>query len=165
MSNHERYRTAANGLAIIKHFEGFRGKAYKCPAGVWTIGYGSTFGATKDTPEITLAQGEIMLKRDLIVFELGVSRLLAAVPSKAVNQDVADALVAFAYNLGVGALEGSTAYRLLRDGDLHGCAASMLKWNKARAGGKLKELPGLTLRRNAESRLLLSDYAGMASFM
>ena len=65
-------KTSPKGIALIKEFEGLRLKAYLCPGGVWTIGYGHTTGV-RPGMVITEAQAEKFLKEDLIVFEKAVN--------------------------------------------------------------------------------------------
>ena len=101
-------RMSADGLALVKEFEGLRLKAYKCPAGVWTIGYGHTSAAGSPAVnpgmEITKEEAEEILKHDMVQYEAGVERLVKV----ELTQGQFDALVDFAYNAGVGALAKST---------------------------------------------------------
>lgn len=132
------------GLDLIKQFEGLYLKAYRCPAGVPTIGYGHTAGVAMGQT-ITQQQADDYLRRDVRQFERAVSRLVR-VP---LTQGQFDALVSFAFNLGEGALAQSTLLRLLNAGDYAGAAAQFDRWNKA-AG---RVLPGLVRRRAAERAL------------
>ena len=132
------------GLNLIKDFEGCRLKAYLCPAGVWTIGYGHTQGVKPDMV-INQLQAERFLRQDLKRFEDAVTSLVK-VP---ITLNQFSALVSFAYNVGVGALYDSTLLRKLNKKDYKGAANEFLRWNKA--GGKV--LPGLTRRRLAEKDL------------
>ena len=132
------------GLDLIKQFEGLHLKAYRCPAGVPTIGYGHTAGVAMGQT-ITQQQADDYLRRDVRQFERAVSRLVS-VP---LTQGQFDALVSFAFNLGEGALAQSTLLRLLNAGDYAGAAAQFDRWNKA--GGRV--LPGLVRRRAAERAL------------
>lgn len=140
-------KTSPKGIALIKEYEGLRLGAYLCSAGVLTIGYGHT-GGVKEGDLITEQKAEQLLQDDLKKFENGVLRLVR-VP---LTQNQFDALVSFAFNLGVGNLGKSTLLRLLNDRDYKGAAGQFIRWNKA-AG---KELAGLTRRRIAESELFLS---------
>lgn len=88
-------KTSENGLDLIKQFEGYRDTAYKCPAGVWTIGWGHTKGV-KEGDRIDTARAEELLSSDLQVFEKAVND--ADFPSLTQNQF--DALVALTYNIG-----------------------------------------------------------------
>ncbi|NHR05723.1 lysozyme [Chromobacterium haemolyticum] len=138
-------KTSDAGITLVKSSEGLKLVAYKCPAGIWTNGYGHTGPDVTPGQVITQAQADALLARDLERFEAGVARLVK-VP---LNQNQFDALVCFSFNLGLGALQGSTLLRLLNAGDYAGAAAQFPRWNKA--GGK--ELPGLTRRRAAEQSL------------
>jgi len=140
----------ADGLRLLKSFEGLRLEAYQDSVGVWTIGYGTTSGV-RPGQVITEAQAEAFLKRDLDRFESAVEDLVN-VP---LNDDQFSALVSFTYNVGEGALASSTLLRLLNNRDYRGAAEQFLRWN--RAGGT--ELAGLTRRRRAERALFLGqDY-------
>ena len=132
------------GLDLIKQFEGLYLNAYRCPAGVPTIGYGHTAGVAMGQT-ITQQQADDYLRRDVRQFERAVARLVT-VP---LTQGQFDALVSFAFNLGEGALAQSTLLRLLNAGDYAGAAAQFDRWNKA--GGRV--LPGLVRRRAAERAL------------
>ncbi|KMN36495.1 muraminidase [Chromobacterium sp. LK1] len=138
-------KTSDAGITLVKSSEGLKLVAYKCPAGIWTNGYGHTGPDVTPGQVITQAQADALLARDLERFEAGVARLVK-VP---LNQNQFDALVCFSFNLGLGALQGSTLLRLLNAGDYAGAAAQFPRWNKA--GGK--ELPGLARRRAAEQSL------------
>ena len=145
-------KTSDMGLSLIKSFEGFRAKPYLCPAGVPTIGYGATYypdgrRVTMQDKPVSEADATDMLRSMLASYEAGVSRYVL-VP---VTQGQFDALVSFAYNLGLSALKGSTLLRLVNARDYAGAAAQFLRWN--RAGGKV--LPGLTRRREAERKLFV----------
>ncbi len=137
-------RTSENGLALIRQAEGLRLRAYKCPAGVWTIGFGTTAGV-KEGQVITKERAEELLRDDVKRFEDQVLRLVKA----PLTQGQLDALVSFTYNLGAANLGNSTLLRLLNAGDYRGAAAQFDRWTKA--GGK--ELPGLVKRRAAERAL------------
>ena len=137
-------KTAQKGLELIKHFEGCELKAYKCPAGVWTIGYGHIKGV-QEGDVITEQQADEMLVEELHEYENYVNTLVD-VP---LNQNQYDALVSWVYNLGGGNLKASTLLKVLNSGDYSGVPAQIMRWNKA--GGKVLE--GLTRRRQAEADL------------
>jgi lysozyme len=142
-------KMSADGLALVKEFEGLRLKAYKCPAAVWTIGYGHTSSAgapivTSDL-EITRDEAEEVLRRDMGQYEDGVRKLVTI----GITQGQFDALVDFAYNAGVGALAKSTLLKRVNAGKFDEVPAEFMKWTKG--GGK--ELPGLVRRRRAEVKL------------
>lgn len=136
--------TSKKGIALVKHYEGFRAQAYYCPAGVPTIGYGTTNGI-KMGMKITEAQGEAYLQADLRKFEAAVNRVVRV----KLNQAQFDALVSFTYNLGEGALASSTLVKLLNQGRYDLVPDQLLRWNKA--GGRV--LAGLTKRRESEADL------------
>jgi len=132
------------GLAIIKHFEGFREHAYLDTGKVPTIGYGTTKGVRLGQV-VTQAQAEIFLVRDVAEAEAAVSRLVKV----KLNQDQFDALVCFTYNLGQGNFSGSTLLSLLNQGHYDQVSTQLLRWNKD--NGRVIE--GLTRRRKAEGVL------------
>ena len=137
-------KTGSKGIDLIKHFEGCELEAYKCPAGVWTIGYGHIKGV-KEGMTITEHQAEEMLKSELNEYEGYINNLVTA----ELNQNQFDAMVSWVYNLGGGNLKASTLLKVLNAGDYAGVPAQMMRWNKA--GGKVLE--GLTRRRQAEADL------------
>jgi lysozyme len=134
------------GLKLIKEFEGCKLKAYLCPAGVLTIGYGHT-GDVKEHHVITQHQADVILMDvDLPRFEEFVA---AWCPNISDNQFAA--LVSFAFNLGLGALGRSSLLKHVQAGRYEKAADEFLKWKFA--GGKV--LPGLVRRREAERALFL----------
>ena len=135
------------GLSLIKQFEGCKLTAYKCPAGVWTIGYGSTGVHVHEGLNITQEYAEQLLRDDLERFEVGVERVVKIEPT----QSQFDALCSFAFNLGTGRLEASTLLKRVNARAFADAAAEFMKWDKA--GGKA--LTGLTKRRAAEAALFL----------
>lgn len=139
-------RTSQKGIDLIKKFEGCRLEAYKCPAGIWTIGYGHTKGV-KGGMIISREQAKEFLREDLRIFEQAVEACVK-VP---LSQNQFDALVSFCYNCGSGALKTSTLLRLLNEGKYSEAGEQFLRWNKA--GGKV--LVGLTRRREKERELFL----------
>ena len=132
------------GIDLIKHFEGCETEAYKCPAGVWTIGYGHIKGV-QEGDVITEAQAHEMLVEELNEYENYIHDYVEC----PLNQDQFDAMVSWVYNLGSGNLRSSTLLRTLNAGDYAGVPAQMMRWNKP-AG---KPLEGLTRRRQAEADL------------
>jgi GH24 family phage-related lysozyme (muramidase) len=135
------------GLDLIKEFEGLELTAYLCPAGVWTIGYGSTSGV-KQGDRITVEQAEALLRKDVERFEAAVAQMVR-VP---LTDNQFAALTSFAFNCGTEALRGSTLLRLLNAGDYQGAANQFLRWTRA---GGAEEVPGLVIRRKAERELFL----------
>lgn len=140
------------GISLIKEFEGCKLKAYQDSVGVWTIGYGWTqpVDGRKIGPGMVIDQptAERLLKCGLVQYEQGVNQLVKVI----ITQGQFDALVSFAYNLGLRALSTSTLLRKLNAGDKQGAAVEFGKW--VNAGGV--RLNGLVKRREAERKLFLS---------
>lgn len=152
-------KTSLNGLRLIQEFEGFSTKPYKCSAGVWTIGYGSTYYpnglrvTAKDAP-ITREYAEIVQKNviakdyDPIINSL----LKSEIDRGFVSQNMFDAVISLTYNIGASGFKRSSVLRHLKNGDKLQAADAFLLWNKA--GGKV--LKGLVRRREKERKLFLS---------
>ena len=153
-------KTGAKGLELIKHYEGLRLKAYKCPAGIWTVGYGHTAGV-KPGMSVTENEADKLLEKDLKSFEFYLVQSLNADEIE-VNQNQFDALISFCYNLGVYTLvHGSRNAPVDKIGSL---------WSALKAGDKQKAADafllyinkgsafeaGLRKRRSAERALFLS---------
>lgn len=145
-------RLTQEGLDLIKSFEGFSAKWYKCPANVWTIGYGHTAaaGPPSYTPlqKITREEGENILRSDLAKYEQAVM--------DAVNVPITDeqysALVSFCYNVGPGAFKRSSVLKAVNS-NRHDLVPSRLALF-TQGGGKV--LKGLVRRRQAEGQLYAS---------
>lgn len=146
------YRFDAGVLDLIKQSEGFRAKAYYCPAGVLTIGYGHTnaAGEPKVVKGMVVSEEDAtrMLTRDLQKVAANVDRMVK-VP---LNQTQLTVLVSFVYNVGEGNFKRSTLLRKLNAGDYEAVPEQLMRWNKARnpKTGKLRPLRGLTKRRRLE---------------
>lgn len=141
-------RISQAGIDLIHEFESFSATAYLCPAGVWTIGWGTTRVNGRPVTQgmtTTREQADAWFAEDLRGFEQCV---LDAVKVP-LTQSQFDALVSFTYNVGCGAFRRSTLLRMLNQGDEAGAAAQFARWNKG--GGRV--LAGLTRRREAESAL------------
>jgi len=138
-------KTSARGRKFICDFEGFSEHAYLCPAGVWTIGYGFT-RHVREGDRITRAQADARLVCELLEYEMAVQAAAGAL-----NQNQFDALVSFAWNVGVAGMRGSSVIKAHRRGDFAAAARAFGLWN--RAAGKV--MPGLTRRRLAEAALYL----------
>lgn len=137
------------GLNLIKQFEGFSAKAYKCPAGVWTIGYGHTKNVKPDDL-ITQYQASELLRFDVLSSEGVINRLV----TKTLNQAQFDACVSFVFNVGSGNFQKSTLLKKINAGDYIGAANEFPKWVYANK----KKFAGLVKRRQAEKDLFLSNY-------
>lgn len=137
------------GLALIKEFEGCELTAYVCPAGVLTVGYGSTGPHVKAGMTLTEEEAEALLRKDLERFEKCVN---GATFNYGLTQGQFDACVSLAFNIGCVNFRNSTVLRKLASGDDDEAADAFRMWNKG--GGKV--LPGLVRRREAERELFLS---------
>jgi len=139
------------GLSLIKEFEGCSLRAYICPAGVPTIGYGSTGPHVEYGMTISQEEAEELLLKDVSRFEKGVSDLAKV----SLNQGQFDALVSFSFNVGLQAFADSTLLRFLNSNQNEGAAGQFSRWVKA---GSIT-LKGLERRRDAEERLFRSGGA------
>lgn len=139
--------------ALCKQFEGFRSKPYLCPAGVATIGYGSTYygnGTKVSLSDAPISEPEAS---NLLLNELRHTYLpgvLRNCPVLATDEKKCNAIVDFCYNLGVGRLQTSTLKRKVNAQDWEGAKEQLMLWTKG--GGRV--LPGLLKRRTAECLLL-----------
>ena len=157
-------RVSDAGKSLIKHFEGVHRRPYLCPAILWTVGVGRVLYPEQNQLKIPERKAyplrsehdkdwsddaiDLLFDADLLRFESGVLRLC---PDSALSQGQFDALVAFSFNCGLGALQASTLRRLYNAGDVEGAADEFPKWNKG--GGRV--LAGLTRRRLEERNLFL----------
>ena len=132
------------GIALIKKFEGCELEAYKCAAGVWTIGYGHTKDV-KDGDSITKEDAESMLVHELQEYCNAVDEAVKV----DLDQNQFDALVSWTYNLGPNNLKSSTMLGVLNQGKYDEVPVQIKRWNKA--SGEVKQ--GLIRRREAESLL------------
>ena len=153
----EELHITSEGLDLIKSFEGLFLEAYKCPAGIWTIGYGHTGmehndGSVYEGRSITENEAIDLLAYDMEYFEDAVKRLIKV----KVKSYEFDAITSFTFNLGEGNLKKSTLLKKLNSGDHVGASKEFIRWNKA--GGKT--LNGLTRRRASEERFFngIRDY-------
>ncbi len=136
-------------LEMIRHHEGVRFKPYQCPAKLWTVGVGHVIGDGKTLPpewNRSFSKDEVdsILASDLRRFERGVLRLCP----RNLTQSRFDALVSFAFNVGLGSLQRSTLRMKHNRGEFDACVKEFLKWSKA--GGKV--LNGLLNRRKDEAK-------------
>ncbi len=157
-------KTSIKGVTLIKHYESFFANPYLCPAGIATIGYGTT--VYDDGKKVSLKDAKItepeaveLLMCDLEKFEKAVNKLLKV----KVTQWQFDALVSFAYNLGEGALGGSTLLKIINENIMAKAdwkkliAIQFNKWIYAKVKGKSTALKGLISRRNSESLLFTNN--------
>ena len=140
-------KTSDKGIALIKAHEEFVPHAYRCPAGIWTIGYGHTSGV-KPGDVITETQGEAFLRSEIASAERGVNAAGLNLP-----QTKFDALVSFVFNVGAGNFNRSTLLKYARaNADDPRIRQEFSKW----IYGDGKVLPGLIKRRKAEADLYFS---------
>ena len=140
-------------VSLCQRFEGFRGSPYLCPAGIPTIGFGSTQytngkRVTLQDPPMTRAEAQALLE-----YELRHTYLPGALrhcPGLITDPRRLNALVDFCYNLGVGKLQTSTLKKKVNEQNWEAAKVELMKWCKG--GGKV--LPGLLKRRQAEADLL-----------
>lgn len=137
------------GLALIRRFEGFRGEAYRCPAGVWTIGYGHTSqaGPPGVRPGMIMSEAEArrVLAADVRIFAEDVRAAL----TREVSPEQFSALVSFAFNVGAGAFRRSSVLKAVNAGDFAPVPQRLALWVKADG----RTLEGLVRRRKAEAEL------------
>lgn len=149
-------------LSIIKQYEGLRLEAYQCPAGIWTIGYGTTLidgRPVKPGEVISIVKAEELLRTQ--VEKVFAPKLFASLPqAKTMPPNMIAALISWAYNVGLGAVESSTLRKLILAGKppLTAIEQELPKWNKA--GDKV--LAGLQRRREAEIALAKSGSSSPA---
>ena len=157
-------KISARGIQLIKHWEGVRYRPYTCSARLFTIGVGHVLYPAQGRLPLdqrdaypleshdnrTFSKDEVdgLLASDLQRFEVGVARLFPMVLTQGQN----DALVSFAFNLGLGGVQRSTLRSKILRGETQEAADEFLKFT--RGGGKI--LPGLVKRRNDERALFLS---------
>ncbi len=143
---------SAEGLALIRRFEGFRAVSYKCPAGVWTIGYGHTSRAGPPAVAggmtVSEAQAAKILAADVGQFAAGV----AALVKRPLTDNQFAALVSFAYNVGLGNFKSSSVLAAVNAGDFAAVPRRLQLWVKG--GGRV--LAGLVARRAAEAALFMA---------
>jgi lysozyme len=140
-------------VVLCKRFEGFKSRVYLCPAGVPTIGYGSTYYgngakvALFDPPMLEPDAEALLLHELQFTYLPGVLRNC---PILLTDERKCNAVVDFCYNLGIGRLQTSTLKRKINEQNWEAAKDQLLLWNKA--GGRV--LPGLDKRRKAEAALL-----------
>lgn len=151
-------RTSEMGLQNIIAFEGIELNAYRCPAGVWTIGVGHTSDVdgvnVARGMKITESEAMALLKEDVKHFE----RYLNKQPFiRSLTQGMFDALVSFIFNVGIAAFAASTMRRkLCSNAAREDVAKEFPKWVYGTVNGKKERLAGLVKRREAERQMFLS---------
>lgn len=138
------------GVDLVKHFESYSSAPYLCPAGVWTIGWGTTRypngrRVTAHDKPCSRKDAEYWLHHELNKAE----RVVTDYCTAELNEYQRAALISFVYNLGAGAFIASTLRRRLNTGEFDDVPYQLSRWNKA--GGRI--LRGLIRRRKAEIKL------------
>jgi lysozyme len=139
--------------SLCRQFEGYRAKPYLCPAGIPTIGYGSTYYSDGRKVDLNDPPMDEPTARALLMVELNHTYLLGVLrncPGLITDERKCNAIVDFCYNLGIGRLQTSTLKRKINANDWEGAKEQLMLWTKG--GGKV--LPGLLKRRTAECALL-----------
>jgi len=145
-------RISQKGIELLKHWEqgpkgGFAKIQYKCSSGKNTIGYGHVINKNDTIIQpIDKNQAEALLNKDVKIFENAVNLLVTS----PLSQNQFDALVCFAFNVGVGAFQSSTLLKLLNKKDYDNIPKQMLRWNKITVDNEKVILEGLSNRRKAE---------------
>jgi lysozyme len=139
-------------IELIKSFEGLELTAYKCPAGVLTIGYGHTGPDVTPGLKISDERALELLRRDVDVAYRGVVDAIDSEFFRELTVKQICALVSFAFNVGVFAFKKSTMLRKINKGDYVGAAEEFARWKFVEGG---QESAGLVRRRAAEKELFL----------
>ena len=141
-------KASVDAYELIKQFEGLRLKAYLCPAGIWTIGYGHTSGVSPNS-FITIQEADEYLHRDVATIEMQLNKL-----NLILRQCQWDAIVSFVFNVGIGNFKSSTLLAKIRiNPDDNSIMDEFLRW--VYANGKV--IRGLQKRRLTEMKLYFSD--------
>lgn len=139
--------TSKTGLELIKYYEGYKGKAYLCPAGVLTIGYGSTGTHVKPGMLITKQEAENLLRNDVKRFENHIKKRTTRI----LPWNEFDALVSFTFNVGYRIKDGLQIF--INQRNTNGVVSKLMLYNKAKVNGVYIVLKGLTKRRVSETTL------------
>ena len=129
---------------LIKDSEGFKAEAYKCPAGKWTIGYGSTFYQDK-TP---VKEGDTITRDKAEELLYWYCNTQVKYPNAKLSDNQKSALCSLIYNIGKSAFDKSKCKKAIERSDWQ---TAYNEWDWIRANGKL--MPGLVIRRQKEKRL------------
>jgi lysozyme len=150
-----RHKISPAGIELIKSFEGYRRRAAQLPDGRWTIGYGHTKSA-REGAEVTEADATALLTYDLMAVTAAVNDF-SFTP---LTQNQFDALVSFAFNVGVESFRKSTVLRRINEGSMLQAACSFEMWRKAEFEGERIVVDALVRRRAAEKALFLTPTNG-----
>ena len=141
-------KASVDAYKLIKQFEGLRLKAYLCPAGIWTIGYGHTSGVSPNS-FITIQEADEYLHRDVATIEMQLNKL-----NLSLRECQWDAIVSFVFNVGIGNFKASTLLAKIRiNPEDNSIMDELIRW--VYANGKV--MRGLQKRRLTEMKLYCSD--------
>ena len=144
------YSISQTGLALIQEFEGFRAEPAQLPDGNWVVGHGHVRIADAGG-SVSEAEAANLLSLDLAPIELFVNKFVVA----EISQNQFDALVSFAFSIGIDAFENSAVLRRVNAGDFTQAACAMDAWRKSDVSGELEIIDALVIRRAAEKALFL----------
>lgn len=150
-----RHRVTRSGIELIKRFEGYRAKAARLPDGRHVVGYGHTRSA-REGVEVSPEDAEALLRFDLRQIESAFDELVFT----PLDRNQTDALVAFAFSVGLDAFRRSNVLRRVNEGDLLGAAAALESWRRAEFEGEPLVVDALIRRRAAEKLLFLTPSGG-----
>lgn len=159
MGMNDDLKTSKNGLEFITKWEGCILKPYKDVAGLRTIGVGHLIKPNENFPDgvsITMEKALEILSKDVEQCESSIKKNFKT----PLNQNQFDALVSFGFNCGVGVYSNSGVANAVKATEFDKVPARMLEWNKARVGGVMQEVKGLTNRRKAEGELFMKPADG-----
>ena len=146
-------KIGSRGLKLLKEFEGCKLQTYKCSANKLTIGWGHTGPDVKADSVWTQQKADDVLLIDLKRAETAINTSVRF----RLNQNQFDALVCFAYNVGIQAFADSTMRRLLNEGSPEKAALQFARWDKVTTNGVTESSAGLARRRRAEQTLFTSE--------
>lgn len=140
-------------IDLIKRWEGCKLKAYRCSAGVWTIGIGNT----RHRDGSPVKEGDILESEEeaeeLFRFWLLPTELVVRRVAKDATENQVGAFCSLTYNIGTGAFQASSVLRCHNRGDYEGAARHFNDWKKVRQNGLLVISNGLVARRADERKL------------
>ncbi|HZK98663.1 MAG TPA: lysozyme, partial [Caulobacteraceae bacterium] len=146
-----RHQISGAAIALITRFEGYRATAARLDDGRWTIGYGHTLTA-REGARVDVADAEALLQYDLIAIAHAVNERTYA----PLNQNQFDALVSFAFNIGIENFRRSATLRRLNEGRMLEAALAMELWRRADFEGERIVIDALVRRRACEKTLFLT---------
>lgn len=146
------YAISTAGLALVQEFEGFRAEPTPLADGNWVVGYGHVRAGA---PGESVSQSEAA---DLLVMDVApVERVVNALVTQQLTQSQFDALVSFAFSIGLDAFAASQVLRRVNSGDFVAGACAMDAWRKADVDGEMEVVPTLVRRRAAEKAMFMRD--------